>query len=579
VIPPNKNWLRSMLMLRALVKLGARYAVLSPGSRNTPLAHSALLTEGLETIVDIDERSAAFVALGIARESNNPVILICTSGTAVANYFPALIEAKMTNVPLILLTADRPEDLQDCGAPQTIDQKNIFGKYTIDYLVLPKVAEDKNIELLIETIFDSSKSIYGPDRGPIQINCPYDEPLQPIITDADLMKRMWEEASLKIDNYALDSNQKLKSSIAEEQISNLIDNSGSIAIFCGPYSARNSEEQSAIENLAKRLNAPIIADITSNLRQLDSVVSLPELLLRKTDDHLPDRVLWFGGYPTSKNSANWLTGIKRVVRIQDYKQKIDPDKIVDEIIYCSTTEFCKMLSESDVKNDDQFLSTFIDLDKKAQIFLNQEVAKKRLSADLISVIRSVTTSLPPNSNLVLANSMSIRYVDYFCKPDNGIRVFGNKGANGIDGLISTSVGIAKSSGKHTLLITGDLAFLHDINALYMAAKEDVSLTILLLNNSGGGIFHHLPAKDGLKEFDKENDLEFDSFKTIHETPHSVGFKPICEGFGVEYLQTNGDEDFQKIFSEKRDVKVVEIQSSREETAKSLKDIFRNWKEQ
>jgi len=538
MIPPNENWLRSAILIESAIACGTGSAIISPGSRNTPLAHSAIMQNALDCHVNIDERSAAFTALGIAKATGKPVILICTSGTATANYYPAVVEANLSRIPLIIITSDRPAHLQNRGAPQTINQSNLYGSHVKSFLnVAEKIHSIQELDEFVKSIMGAFRPLRSQNIGPVHVNCPFDEPLQPIKIDSNKIRQRWDYALRVIaEKIPFDDrlNTKLERSSIKliEQLSKLND----VCILAGPGAAQNLPEAHIFSDIIESINAPLFADIASGVRHLPNCINYPDLIhaTKTMNKYNSGTIIWFGGYPTSKRLATWLAGAENVYRVQEYDQIIDPDHVVKGTIHTDIQSFSNLVMTSDVQFTGNRINDDLNsLDDKISMSMNHQYTSEKYPLDMYACA-TVLDVLPKGSNLVLANSMSIRYVDNFCSLNKEVRVFANKGVNGIDGTISTAAGVAIASKQPTVLIIGDLAFLHDINALVFVRDQGINLTIILLNNNGGGIFHYLPSYNSLREFDKLNNCKFDSFEAIQGTPQNVDFDLLCKGFGISY---------------------------------------------
>lgn len=560
------------------MKCGVRTAVISPGSRSTPLAHVALHTKGLEIIVDIDERSAAFVALGIGKVTGVPAVLICTSGTAVANHFPAVVEARMSQVPMIVLTADRPDHLQNCGAPQTIPQSNIFGKFSVHSSQLPSVSSGQGSREIITLAIDAYRRTIASDGGAVHINCQFDEPLQPISGKKKITQAQWSKTQQDIARKVLlfqrrdVSTSPLQRGI-NRQLRTTLQHSHSFAIVAGPDAARNDETTNAIIEFALQTNTPLFADVCSGVRTSTAALNYPDLLAQCLSQQNcgVDTVIWLGKYPTSKAIAAWMKFAKSVIRIQEHRDRIDPDDIVTQTLQGDTVVLLTLLTAAmPQRSPDIITRNIVSIEQRVKQAVESK-ATNSVVPQFIVAMRSIVENLPTESNVVLANSMSIRYADRFLDTLKPQHVFANKGVNGIDGTLSTAIGIAHATKQPTLLVTGDLALLHDLNALSLLARLQVPLTILLLNDNGGGIFHHLPIAYTIPEFENTEHRAVSSFEVTHGTPHTTDFEKVAAAFGVPYhrceLSEIADIDWMK-------PRLLEVCSPREENAQQYKNLTR-----
>ncbi|RPH94846.1 2-succinyl-5-enolpyruvyl-6-hydroxy-3-cyclohexene-1-carboxylic-acid synthase [candidate division KSB1 bacterium] len=563
MIPANLNYLHTTVLLRQLAAGGAKRAVISPGSRSTPLALVAYELPELSSYVLTDERSAGFFALGLSKADGVPAILICTSGTAAANYFPAVIEAAQSCVPLIVLTADRPAAMRNTGAPQTIDQVNLYGSYPRFFADLPEAELSHDHARLMRAIAAQAyAAAVSVPQGPVHLNVPLDEPLTPIaqdgekiseilnLLDAEKIYRVPSTTAPEPDVHAIQYT-------AQQAITSLCG-----LIVAGPDAARTTAEADAILHLGRKLGWPIMADVTSGLRFLsEPVIPYYDIFLREETlaSLTPDIVLTFGAHPVSKVLNAYLDRHRaaNTIRIQPHKLGQDPQKRANEII------------EADIASFSNMLATLVPASRDSLIYEPFRAAAERLRAQLahetnascegIYVLRAVR-EMPDGANIVLANSLSIRYADALCAAEGKrYSVFAMRGASGIDGTISHAAGIAAASNKSTLLVTGDLAFLHDLGGL-AASKFAPQLKILLLNNNGGGIFHFLPVHE------QESQTQFE---VLYGTPHGLKLAAAAELFGLDWHMIDRPEDLSILGKNAASRTLVcEVRITREENHRS-----------
>lgn len=519
----NPNYLQAELLWRQLNAAGVTHVVISPGSRSTPLARTVALFEKITCHVLIDERTAGFFALGLAKGLKAPVALLCTSGTAAAHYYPAVIEAAQSGLPLIVVTADRPQRLRNQGAPQTIDQPGMFGKYakmTLDFAD-PKA----NVESMREMLYWLNHSLHAMNSaplGPIHLNVPMDEPLVPTDVDAEPCQQIFDQLASTI-SWEVKSNSPQVS--VDDKISSAMEASWCGLLVCGPDAARNEEERRAIHALSRKLGWPMLADVYSGLR-FDGEPNMPgyDIFLRHEElgRLAPDFIFEFGGYPTSKVLNNYLNRHKpQIIRVQRDTLPRDPDDRARKTIVTDVAEFCKnVITHAKVSRDSLLLDPFW---KATGVLRSHHAGACTNDAAELSYVNAALESLPDNSNLVLASSMPIRYADMLAVPmGKQIQVYAQRGTNGIDGVVSHAAGIASATNRPTLLICGDLAFLHDLGG-WMAAREIGNLRVLLLNNNGGGIFNFLP----ISEYT-------DTFERLHGTPLDIDLSAAAKLFDIQW---------------------------------------------
>ena len=478
----NFRW--AWALLDGLVSAGLRHLVASPGSRSTPLTLAALRHSGLAVEMVVDERSAAFFALGLAKAGGAPVALVATSGSAVANWFPAVVEADQARVPLILLSADRPPELQDCGANQTMDQLGLFGVHVRRFHQLPPAeAATGWLAGLAARAMATSR---GPLRGPVHLNLPLREPLVPAMAEplpAAVAAPRWRPGKI----------QPSADAIAALSAATC----GNGAIVCGSDDL-GDDFRAAVTDLARRLRVPLFADLLSGLRcgaaAEANVLAHPDQVARGAP--AADWLMRFGGAPVSRAVAGWMArcGPTQVV-VADHSRPADPQGTASEVVVADPAATCKMLEAAASSPD--WMDRFTALDRAAAAAAKDVCAGE--SPFEGALLRRLMRALPAGTPVFIANSLAIRAADWFAgRVATPLRLFGNRGVSGIDGTLSTAFGIAAIAGP-TVAVVGDLAFLHDLNALALGRRHP--LTVLLLDNGGGGIFEHLP-QAGLAEFER-----------------------------------------------------------------------------
>ncbi|CCG43159.1 2-succinyl-5-enolpyruvyl-6-hydroxy-3-cyclohexene-1-carboxylic-acid synthase [Magnetospirillum molischianum] len=475
----NAAW--AAALIDGLAGAGVCRAVISPGSRSTPLALACLRHSGIVSRVLLDERVAAFYALGLARAEEKPVVLVCTSGSAAANWYPAVAEADAARVPLILLTADRPPELQDCGANQTFDQRTLFVPQVRAVHTLPP-AEPARDWLAALTARAVSQSLW-PLAGPVQINVPFREPL--LATDPA------PPQSSSLPPLVLQPRLMLPQDSVEILARRVEGRRG--VILAG---AEHVPAEPLIR-LANALNWPIIADPLSGLRfgahDRKRVMTRGDLFLR--GDFPPaEIVLRFGAFPVSKAIGQWQSrAIERIVVSEDSRWP-DPGRNAAMMIHADPGLLADSLAAVVTKAVPvEWLDSWYAAEQRSA------VAADRLAVPEAALFRAAIAALPEGSLLFVANSMAVRDLDDFSgSSDKRLTVLCNRGLSGIDGNLSTFFG-AVASGRFpaALALVGDLTFLHDLSGL--AAGQGMSATICLFDNGGGGIFDYLP-QTALPEF-------------------------------------------------------------------------------
>ncbi|MFC1553259.1 2-succinyl-5-enolpyruvyl-6-hydroxy-3-cyclohexene-1-carboxylic-acid synthase [candidate division KSB1 bacterium] len=542
--PLNINSLWSELIISELIKLGIDYFCICPGSRSTPLTVSVARNPKAKDIVCYDERGAAFHALGYARGCGKSAAVITTSGTAVANLFPAVIEASMDNIPMLLLTADRPPELQDTGANQTIDQKEIFGKYVRKFANIPCPDENippENILTLIDSCVYQSKR--NPP-GPVHLNLQFREPLAPV--GEDISDNYYNNTKMLIKQkkpfteYTKVTNVPGKRSISD--IANIINRSDQGIITAGRL--KDSDEGKEILRLANKLKWPVFPDVLSGLRfeKGPPVINYFDLILLSDNffgSALPDTVLHFGGQLTSKRFLQFIENnkINNHIVVKEHPYRHDPANSTTLRVESDISSFCKNLDKlikiKRDNNSDLLLKKNSLVEKTISSYSRENT---NLNEPVLS--RVISQKIRKGTCLFISSSLPIREMDmYSAASEKDVITDSNRGVSGIDGTIASASGFAEGSGKNVTLITGDLAFLHDINSLNMIKDISTSVTIIVINNRGGGIFSFLPISE-----------HTDVFEKYFGTPHSISFKNAADMFGLEYHQPKNQKEFSTLYS-------------------------------
>ncbi|EST12094.1 2-succinyl-5-enolpyruvyl-6-hydroxy-3-cyclohexene-1-carboxylic-acid synthase [Sporolactobacillus laevolacticus] len=545
--------------IHTLYQQNVREVVISPGSRSTPLAILFEEHPEIQTYLDIDERSAGFMALGLAKASGQPVAMLCTSGTAAANYYPAVIEAYCSRVPLIVITSDRPYELQHVGAPQTIDQGNLYGNHVKKFFQMELSEHDLgyvpyNRALTTRAVAES----LGLPHGPVQINVPLREPLLPgrqnLFSDEIEMK-----TKIPIKQGTL--------SLSDTQLQSIADQIGQAkkgVLICGEMESLAIEL--SVTALAKKTGFPILADPLSQLRRgkhsLSAIIESYDTFLRVetiASQLKPDLIIRLGATPVSKALKLWME--KQVCAnlvIDGGMSWRDPAGVASEMIYCDEKRFCDdLISRISIQNDDNWINAWRALNQVTKSVLSSIDEEESLSEEKLFI--RLTEWLPEDARLFVGNSMPIRELDTFLFAKNRpAKMFANRGANGIDGVVSTAVGVALSK-KDTILVIGDLSFFHGMNGLLAAQQNHADLTIILVNNDGGGIFSFLPQAS-----------EKMHFESLFGTPHGLDFAHTARLYGADYTKIECWDDFnltlEKSFR-KRGIKIIEVPTKRADNVK------------
>ncbi|MBT2726499.1 2-succinyl-5-enolpyruvyl-6-hydroxy-3-cyclohexene-1-carboxylic-acid synthase [Bacillus sp. ISL-75] len=520
-----------------LIFSGVTDVVVSPGSRSTPMAMIMAEHPDLKVHIHVDERSAAFFALGIAKSLNKPVAILCTSGTAAANYFPAIVEARYARVPLIVLTADRPHELREVGAPQAIDQIHLYGKHVkwFSEMALPEKSDE--IIRYARTVCARAVAIAtSAPSGPVHMNFPFREPLIPKMDDELFQLNERPNGYIKVQNGDLTLSDEHFQEIAER-----LNKTNKGVIICGNMG--DAEFPNAVTQLAEKLNFPIIADPLSQLRSgqhsLKNIIETYDTFLRNEDAKTflkPEVVLRFGAMPISKALTIFLkeNGDAEQFVIDGGAGWRDPSSLSTSMIFCDESVFCKkLLSYTNENPSSQFLTKW----KKVNGLTKENMNALRDITELSEgkLFYQLADMVPEGATLFVGNSMPIRDLDsFFINNNKAIKVMANRGANGIDGTVSTALGAALYS-KSLYLVLGDLTFFHDLNGLIAAKLYNININIIVINNNGGGIFSFLPQSEHSK-----------NFELLFGTPLDLEFEHAVKMFKGEFTKI---EDWDHLGSE------------------------------
>jgi 2-succinyl-5-enolpyruvyl-6-hydroxy-3-cyclohexene-1-carboxylate synthase len=521
----NTNSIWASVLVETLYRLGLTTAILCPGSRSTPLTVAFAEHPHIEAIPVLDERSAAFFALGRARQTRLPVVLVCTSGTAGANFYPAVIEARESRVPLLVLTSDRPPEMRDCNAGQTIDQQKLFGAYPNWYseLAVPSL-EEPMLAYLRQTLIHAWERAQYPTAGAVHLNLPFRDPLAPIPQSTAQIFSLPENFFESVFSSAAAGQSPDFSSLGEHWPMDWL-RAGRGLLIAETYCR-------AIAQLSKALSIPVLAEGLSPVRNYADLnpylVSTYGLILREADSAQslqPDWVIRVGEMPTSKELRQWLAQIQpRQWVIDAGDRNLDPLHGRTTHLRMAVEDFATErwdLTEP-LKPPDAYLKAWCDREQHMRQAIDRFLSQTQALFEG-KVAWLLSQSLPPQTPLFIANSMPVRDIELFWQPGNlAIRPFFNRGANGIDGTLSTALGVAHRQQSSVLLI-GDLALLHDTNGFLIGKNFQGHLTIVLINNKGGGIFESLP----IAQFEP-------LFEEFFATPQAIEFAQLCAAYGVAY---------------------------------------------
>jgi 2-succinyl-5-enolpyruvyl-6-hydroxy-3-cyclohexene-1-carboxylate synthase len=502
------------------VRAGVRHACVAPGSRNAPLA-LALVEDGrLRVDVHLDERSAAFFALGCARASGQPAVVCCTSGTAAAHLHGAVLEAAHGRVPLLVCTADRPPELRDTGAGQTVDQVGLYGGATRWSFDVEAPTDRAGIGPWWRSLAArAAASALGPPAGPVHLNLAFREPLAP--TGAALV-----DAPGRPDGRPWTTTVRAERRVDERTLERLAEEIQGVnrGVVVAGWAADVS--RTVADGFARATGWPLLADPLSGLRGGDRVVSTYDALLRVEQfgaAHRPDLVLQIGGPPTSAAAQRWLTGCRGWL-IDPDDCWLDPGHSATERISADAESLLHDLTTRLVGLGPSlsWAQGWRAADRCARDAINRQLDGSEEPFEG-RIARDVLAALPDSTTLVVASSMPVRDLDSFAEPRSGVRIIANRGVNGIDGLVSTALGASAATSGHVVALTGDLSFLHDSNGLLGARQRGLNATFVVVDNGGGGIFSFLPYANGLPS---------EQFERVFATPPSIDVADVARTYGV-----------------------------------------------
>lgn len=508
------------------VALGLTDAIVCPGSRSTPMALALHNDDRVSVHVHLDERSAAFMALGVALSTRRPAAVLSTSGTAAVEFHPAVVEADLANVPLLVLTADRPPELRGVGAPQTIEQRNLYGtspRWFHDAEV-PRGADRDMWRTLAREAWNNA---VGERPGPVHLNLPFREPL--IGTPGELPRPTPRPQPTLLDDLDRDPALGSVRGLTDEDLEHLV---GVMAtrrgvIVAGGRAADDRNGAAAVHLLAEHLGWPVLADGPSGCRiEVLGCVTTFDALLRSerfAGSHGPEVVLRVGGLLTSKILNRWIADSGATcIGFDPHGPLADPDRVFTRQWVVSTARACEQLRQALPQQvDTTWRRSWIDAENVASQTIDR-VLSRHSEATEPAVMVDLFALLNDGGSVVLSSSMPVRDAEWFAPGRNGVRVISNRGASGIDGVISTAVGVALS-GEPTALVIGDLAFLHDSTALIGLRGRDVNLMIVVYDNDGGGIFSMLPVRD---------QVDHATFETLFGTPHGLDLVAVAQAYGL-----------------------------------------------
>jgi 2-succinyl-5-enolpyruvyl-6-hydroxy-3-cyclohexene-1-carboxylate synthase len=522
-----------------LERSGLTDACISPGSRSTPIALALARNERICLHVHLDERASAFFALGLAKASDRPVVVACTSGTAAANLFPAVVEAWTARVPMILLTADRPPELRGVGANQTIDQLELYGRYTRWFTDAPLPAQGPDsMRTWMILGHEAYRQACWP--GPVHVNLPYREPLVPAGDPVRLGSSATGFAGVSLGEGP---------SAGEQDIGGFVDAVAGVErglLYLGSLRTPSP----FILDLATRLGWPVIAEPTSGLRMPGTLRAAQFLLSSEAflETHRPEVVVQFGAAPTSRAGLGLVGAASRLLIVDPDDLVADPHGHAEHRFAVHAGQLARgAVDRLPEPSRGAWLETWLEADElgrdavDATIDASDEPYEGRIARDLAA-------SLPEGSSLVVGSSMPVRDLDAYMLPRHGLRVLANRGASGIDGFVSTALGVS-AAGAPTTALCGDLTLLHDVGSLIWSASRGYACVFVVPNNDGGVIFSFLPQR------------ELPEFEELFTTPHGLDLGAVCVAAGAGHVRVDRAADLIPAVErahEARGIHVVEV---------------------
>ncbi|WP_299007197.1 2-succinyl-5-enolpyruvyl-6-hydroxy-3-cyclohexene-1-carboxylic-acid synthase [uncultured Tenacibaculum sp.] len=543
----------AQLVVSACNQFNIDTVVISPGSRNAPLTVGFSNHPEIKTLSVVDERCAAFFAMGIAQQKQQPVAIVCSSGSALLNYYPAIAEAFYSNIPLVVISADRPKHLIDIGDGQTIRQENVFENHILfsANLIEEENQLKNNTDLLTEALQTSINN-----KGPVHINVPFDEPLYETVEE------------LKFFDFTnVTSNAVEKSQVDYQKISSIWNSSTKKMILVGSHFP-DTELQKILNVYAEDTSVLVLTETTSNIYHPKFINSIDKLISKLTEKEYkelqPEVLLTLGGMVISKRIKQFLRKLqpKHHWHVDELKA-MDTYHCLSEFLQVKPVTLLTSLSKEKKNVESSYQHAWLQ-EKEQRAVKHEEYLKDCEYSDLKS-FEVILESIPDNSQVQISNSSIIRYSQLF-DVNSTLKVFCNRGTSGIDGSTSTAVGAAYASKNQTIFITGDLSFFYDSNALWNT-NIPKDFRIIILNNAGGGIFRYIPGPL------TTNATEY------FETPHGLTAEHMSKMYGFDYVQVNDLKSLQtsltSFYEESKQPKIMEVFTPKEINDVVLKNYFKN----
>lgn len=559
----NINLLWASLFIEELTRHGISDFCIAPGSRSTPLTLAAAKHPRAKTHLHFDERGLGFLALGLSQASAKPVVVITTSGTAVANLYPAVIEAKQSKISLIIISADRPLELINCGANQAIEQYKIFADYPIFFAQIPSPTTSTQSNFLLTTL-DQGLYQQQSDKGPIHFNMAFSEPFYPQNETINFKIYLsslkgWDLNQSPFTTYHQSNDYQGSSLPLSDQRIDL--NAKKVLVVVGRI--KDKKQALAIEQFCSHFNLLLFADVQSQLQGSPHNIHGYDLLLENQQFkqllQQADLILQFSDHLVSKRLNQLIsTSLATIWEISEHAQQIDPEHCINQRFVSFPNAFIKQVVNSK-STDNNWLERIRRYKKSLPAIIHFY-----LKNDQLSEINSTAYLLNQTTdNIVLGNSLAIRLADMFAQTN--AYIYSNRGASGIDGLIATAVGIAKNNNSPTCLLIGDTSFLYDLNSLALLKQLQLPFVIVLLNNDGGGIFNLLPVPQAQQQ-------------AFYQLPHGLTFAQTCAQFSINYRRPNTFSEFQANYQQSlvnnkhNKTTLIEVCINHQLTPKQLKEI-------
>ncbi|MFC7137302.1 2-succinyl-5-enolpyruvyl-6-hydroxy-3-cyclohexene-1-carboxylic-acid synthase [Halobaculum litoreum] len=563
---PNRNTLWGRAVADELAAAGVDAVCITPGSRSTPLTVAFDRHPGVHVFSHLDERASAFFALGRARRTGAVTPLVCTSGTAAANFHPAVMEAAQSRVPMLLLTADRPPELRDSGANQTVDQEKLYGDAVRWYKDLPEPeADDRKLRSLRTDLARAVSTAEGTPAGPVHLNVPFRKPLEPVAVEggvpADLPRLAAEGRDGDEPFVSTTAGHPMPDDRGVRRLAEALSAERGLLV-AGPADPPGPDPQ-AVTALAHATGFPLLVDPLSGLRFGSATRVAPVLggydgvLANGAPADWPDPevVLRFGASPTSKPLRKYLAGTDaRQLVVDPAGGWREAEFTATDLVVADPSRLCGALSRHVGGPDSTAWRERWEAAEAAHwdaVDAEERFFEGRVLADVVDLA-------PEPSTVFVSNSMPVRDADRFAAPAaKGLTMLGNRGASGIDGIVSTALGAGSATTDDLTLVTGDLAYYHDMNGLLALGRCDVDATVVVVNNDGGGIFHMLP----IERFDPPFTGQF-------KTPHGLDFEPTGALYDLSFARVDGDdrETFRDRYRESvssEGTEVIEVTSDAE----------------